>query len=255
MSYIKVDCPSCGGKHSAAWNEETGLFRCHLCGANGTITTHPKVTKWFQNRGISANTLSEMHVTSGINWMPPAHDLRMPNGASTMTIHFNYILDGVLQYTKLRAIDKCFRLHPKDRTKVNDLKMIPYNIDSIRDTDTCYITESEIDALTLHEIGIANVISAPNGPDFNTNWLDNIIDPYLLNKKRIIICAKMDERGLLFANKLVEDLGNKLNKNIADICAEYGKNKETDRFIKDPNESLVKFGKDFLLDHILNFIP
>ena len=209
-----------------------------------------KVIEWFRKRGISEQTLKAMHVTSDTDWMPPTKDMRIPNGSETLTAHFNYIQDGTLKYAKLRTIeDKCFRI---DRMNA---QLIPYNIDSIRDNDTCYITESEIDALTLHEIGIANVISAPNGPDFNTNWLDNIIDPYLLNKKRIIICAQMDERGLLFANKLVEDLGNKLNKNIADICSEYGKNKETDRFIKDPNESLVKFGKDFLLDHSLNFIP
>ncbi|MEG7677060.1 toprim domain-containing protein, partial [Listeria monocytogenes] len=44
-----------------------------------------------------------------------------------------------------------------------DAELIFYNIDSIKGEDTVYITEGEIDAMSLYEAGIYNVISVPNG--------------------------------------------------------------------------------------------
>lgn len=270
MPYIKINCPVCGGFHTATWNDETCLYHCHHCNAKGTIETPEPESKptsqkecemtepisdqniidWFAKRGISKQTLIDLRVTTGIDWMLPANGRRYPNGCNTPTIHFNYFLDGELQFTKLRSFDKCFRFS----SSVSDTELIPYNLDSIRDTDTCYITEGEIDTLSLHEIGITNVVSAPSGP-FGTRWIDNCYETHFKHKQKIIICADTDDRGLLFANQIKDHIFDKMGKDLVEICADYGTDPDTGKFVIDPNCSLVKFGKEFLRDHILNFIP
>jgi twinkle protein len=44
-----------------------------------------------------------------------------------------------------------------------DAELIFYNLDSIKDKSQCFIVEGEIDALSLIEAGIDNVVSVPNG--------------------------------------------------------------------------------------------
>ena len=54
-----------------------------------------------------------------------------------------------------------------------------YNINSIVGYDSCVIVEGEMDVLAMHEAGIKNVISVPNGATLNSNnleYLDNCID-------------------------------------------------------------------------------
>ena len=54
-----------------------------------------------------------------------------------------------------------------------------YNINSIVGYEYCVITEGEMDVLALHEAGIPNVVSVPNGATLNSNnldYLDNCIE-------------------------------------------------------------------------------
>ena len=54
-----------------------------------------------------------------------------------------------------------------------------------------------MDALALHEAGIKNVISVPNGATLNSNnldYLDNCID-YFEDKSRVILAVDADEAG------------------------------------------------------------
>jgi twinkle protein len=56
----------------------------------------------------------------------------------------------------------------------------------------CVIVEGEMDALSLHEAGIHNVVSVPNGATLGTNnldYLDNCID-YFTDKEKDNNCIR-----------------------------------------------------------------
>ena len=120
-----------------------------------------------------------------------------------------------------------------------------YNINSIIGYDSCYIVEGEIDALSIHEAGIPNVVSVPNGATLNSNnleYLDNCID-YFEDKEKIIIAVDKDEAGLALQQELVRRLG-------ADVC--YLVNYED---CKDANEYLLKYGKEKLKNCLSGATP
>ena len=88
-----------------------------------------------------------------------------------------------------------------------------YNINSIVGYDWCVIVEGEMDVLALHEAGIKNAISVPNGATLNSNnldYLDNCID-YLDDKTKIILAVDADEAGQALKQEFIRRLG-------AEVC-------------------------------------
>jgi twinkle protein len=111
-----------------------------------------------------------------------------------------------------------------------------YNINSIVGYDWCVITEGEMDALALHEAGIKNVISVPNGATLNSNnldYLDNCID-YFEDKEKIILAVDADEAGQALRYEFIRRLG-------AEVCylVDFNGN-------KDANDFLVEHGAEEL---------
>lgn len=184
-----------------------------------------KALKWFQSRGISEATLLAMRVTEGEEWMPQKN-------VKINTVQFNYYLNGELINTKFRTGDKCFKL-------VSGAQLIPYNIDAIKDTPECVITEGEMDALSFIECGRRDVISVPNGAGNNLSYLDDFIDDYFENKEVIYIAVDTDTKGVELRDELMRRFG-------AERCRvlEYGDG------CKDGNEHLMKYGRDSLLQCI-----
>ena len=89
-----------------------------------------------------------------------------------------------------------------------------------------------MDALALHEAGIKNVISVPNGATLNSNnldYLDNFID-YFEDKEKIILAVDADEAGQALRYEFIRRLG-------AEVCylVDFNGN-------KDPNDFLVEHG-------------
>ena len=133
------------------------------------------VEDWFATRGISEQTLKDVKVSVGQEFMPQT-------GKPENTIQFNYFVGGLLTNIKYRDGRKNFKLY-KGAEKVF------YNIDNTVGHDTCIIVEGEMDVLALHEAGITNAISVPNGATLNSNnldYLDNCID-YFDDKEKIIL--------------------------------------------------------------------
>lgn len=171
---VKVHCPQCSDQRhdkrdrSLSVDLKTGMFKCHYCGFSGCadvpdeeekkrwmrqqpwFNEHPikrerkeykkpthtgkatisdRALKWFEGRGISQKTLEQMRVTEGLEWMP------QKNGQAN-TIQFNYYHNGELVNTKFRTGDKCFKL-------CSGAELLPYNIDAIKGTKECIITEGE----------------------------------------------------------------------------------------------------------------
>lgn len=176
---------------------------------------------WFEtHRKISNNTLLRFGVTESMEWMPKAKDV-------VKTICFNYFRDEQLINIKYRAKGKDFMMS-------KDAELIFYNIDSIKEEDTAYITEGEIDAMSLYEAGIYNVVSVPNGASVNgvtrLEYLDNCWK-YFINLKKIVLVVDNDAAGTKLKDELARRLG--FNKcyvvNYLDGC-------------KDANDVLVKHG-------------
>lgn len=258
----KVFCPQCHSERrdkrdkSLSINLATGEFHCHYCGFSGcaaekeswerdrswhnyapirrqkpvykkpqprpTAPLSAKALAWFKGRGISEQTLLDMRVTEGLEWMPQKQ-------GQANTVQFNYFHNGELVNTKFRTGDKCFKL-------VSGAELLPYNIDAIKGKKECIITEGEMDALSFYECGRHDVVSVPNGANANLDYLDDYIEEYFDDKEVIYIASDSDTKGVLLKDELVRRFG-------AERCRilEYGEG------CKDANEHLQKFGRDSLL--------
>ena len=233
----------------ASYDWERGLGTCHNCdttfqlhtyqrkGASEKIYVRPQtpeqfneistnVETWFGTRGISKKTLSDLKVTEGAEWMPQT-------SKKENTIQFNYFMGDQLINIKYRDGRKNFKLY-KGAEKVF------YNINSVVGYDWCVIVEGEMDVLALHEAGIKNAISVPNGATLNSNnldYLDNCID-YLEDKTKIILAVDDDEPGQALRNEFVRRLG-------AEVCYLVDFNGQ-----KDANEYLLENGTEALRNTI-----
>ena len=190
-----------------------------------------KVIEWFKTRGISEETLNELKVTEGKEFMPQT-------GKTENVINFNYYIGDQLINIKYRDARKNFKLY-------KGAEKIFYNINSIVGFEYCVIVEGEMDVLALHEAGITNAISVPNGATLGTNnleYLDNCID-YFEDKDKIIIAVDSDAAGQALQTELVRRLGS-------EIC--YLASFED---CKDANEYLLKYGKEALSQRISRAKP
>ena len=250
-------CPLCSSTRKpenrkakcASYDWERGLGTCHNCdtsfqlhtyqrkGASERVYVRPtepanfnevstNVETWFGTRGISKQTLKDLKVTEGPEFMPQT-------GKQENTIQFNYFMGDQLINVKYRDGRKNFKLY-KGAEKVF------YNINSIVGYEDCVIVEGEMDVLALHEAGIKNVISVPNGATLNNNnldYLDNCID-YFDDKQRVVLAVDADEPGQMLKQELVRRLG-------AEVCYLVDFNGE-----KDANDYLLEHGPELLRNAI-----
>ena len=250
-------CPLCSAdrkpinqkKKCASYDWERGLGTCHNChevfqlhtfkrkGNTNKIYNKPKqianpllsdkVIKWFEERGISNNTLIKMKITEGKEFMPQT--VKEEN-----TIQFNYFINNELINIKYRDGKKNFKL-------VKGAEKVFYNIDSTIGHDYVVIVEGEIDALSFIDAGVHSVVSVPNGATVtgtNLDYLDSCID-YFEGKEKIIIAVDKDEAGENLRQELIRRLG-------AETCytVDFGD-------YKDANEFLVANGRN-MLSSIIN---
>ena len=258
-------CPLCSSDRKpkntkakcASYDWERGLGTCHNCntsfqlhtyqrkGASEKVYVRPtvkvdverpefvsdKVIEWFKTRGISAQTLIDLRIDEGPEYMPQT-------GKTENVIKFNYFMGDQLINIKYRDGRKNFKLY-KGAEKVF------YNINSIIGYEYCVIVEGEMDVLALHEAGITNAISVPNGATLNSNnldYLDACID-YFEDKDKIILACDSDDAGLALQTELVRRLGS-------EVCflASF-------EDCKDANEYLQKYGKEKLSERISGARP
>ncbi len=254
-------CPVCSHNRKpknqkakcASYDWDRGLGTCHNCntsfqlhtykrkGSAEKIYTKPepykfeepgmKVEDWFKARGISKQTLDDLKVSEGPEWMPQTQK-------TENVIKFNYFMGGELTNVKYRDGRKNFKLF-KGAEKVF------YNIDSVVGFEYCVIVEGEMDVLALHEAGITNAISVPNGATLNSNnldYLDSCID-YFEDKEKIILAVDSDEAGQALQTELIRRLGS-------EVC-----HIATFQDCKDANEYLLKHGKEKLSERISGAKP
>ena len=182
--------------------------------------------KWFEGRGISQKTLTALKVSEGQEWMPQT-------SSNVNTIQFNYFINDQLINTKFRDGRKNFKL-------VKGAEKVFYNLNNIVGHDWCVIVEGEMDALSLYEVGIPNVVSVPNGATLNRlnlDYLDNCIE-YFEDKTKIVLATDSDEAGENLKQELIRRFG-------AEVCwmADLGEH-------KDANDLLIADGRNKLIDAI-----
>jgi twinkle protein len=238
----------------ASYDWDRGLGTCHNCNTSFQLHTYKrkgeaekvyikpeqpvaiqsvgtKVEEWFKTRGISKQTLDDLKVTEGPEWMPQTQK-------TENVIKFNYFMGNQLTNVKYRDGRKNFKLF-KGAEKVF------YNIDSIVGFEYCVLVEGEMDVLALHEAGITNAISVPNGATLNSNnldYLDSCID-YFEDKEKIILAVDSDEAGQALQTELIRRLGS-------EVCYIT-----TFEDCKDANEYLLKHGKEKLSARISGAKP
>jgi len=150
-------------------------------------------------------------------------------GKKENTIKFNYMIGDQLINIKYRDARKNFKLY-KGAEKVF------YNINSIIGYNWCVIVEGEMDVCAIHEAGIPNVISVPNGATLNTNnldYLDNCID-YFADKEKIIIAVDNDAAGIALKQELIRRLGS-------EVCytVDFDKHKDANEVLLEDPKSLI----------------
>lgn len=189
----------------------------------------PYTIKYFEGRGISNNTLLRFNISESNEWMPKG-------GENTRAICFNYYREGQLINIKYRAKDKDFKLH-------KNAELIFYNLDSIKDESTAIIVEGEIDCLSLHEAGIYNVVSVPNGAGAGQQqlkYLDNCWQSFE-DKDQIILFTDNDTPG----QSLREELARRLGK---ERCYKV----QYPEGCKDANDILIKNGPQMIREIVEN---
>jgi twinkle protein len=244
----KTKCPKCSDSRknkrdkSLSVDIDKGLFNCHNRGWSGTTKFQKKaefvkprkievnlssaLINWFESRKISESTLLHWKIGESKEYFPQI-------GQERRAVNFNYYREKELVNVKFRDAEKNFKM-------VSGAELVFYGLDNIKEMDTVYIVEGEMDALSLHECGIYSVCSVPNGAskgNARLEYLDNCFS-YFETKKKIILCTDNDEAGLELRNELARRFGAYRCKYV-----EFGD-------YKDANEVLIKKGSQALRDYI-----
>lgn len=181
-----------------------------------------KALKFFEeDRKISNNTLLRFNISEATEWMPGINK-------EATAICFNYYRDEELVNIKFRGPQKSFKL-------AKDAELIFYNLDSIKGENEAVIVEGEIDCLTLHECGIYNVVSVPNGAakgNQRLEYLDNCFQ-YFTDKTKVILFTDNDGPGNGLRSELARRIGH-------EKCWQV----KLPEGCKDANDVLVKHGKE-----------
>lgn len=249
---IKTLCPKCSSTRRnkkdlcLSVDIDEGLYNCHHCDFRGRVFERvrkdyikplprlqklgDKAIKWFEEeRKISNNTLLRMKVTEAKEWMPQFDK-------EVDVICFNYYRKEELVNIKFRGPKKSFRME-------KDAELIFYNLDTIEGEESCVIVEGEIDALTLHECGIYNVISVPNGASKGSQkleYLDNCWE-YFTSMNKVVLATDDDEPG----RNLRDELARRIGK---EKCFTV----DFPQGLKDANEVFLKHGKQAVVHMIEN---
>jgi len=240
---ILKTCPFCGDpKFHFYMDQEEGAFYCHKCQERGNLITlkkhygdyeerktmnrpHTKqqgtVRQAFENEDAPSIAPDEKKAIEAHGRLLTDPDavkyITLTRGISIETVKaFKMGLQidrgggrwlTIPHYEKGKLINiKSRSLPPTEKTfrRVKGCRSILFNSDSIEKyPDEIYITEGEIDALTLIDQGIKNVVGVTTGAgSFDPSWIDQ-----LQAVKKIYLCYDPDEPGQAGAREAARRLG------------------------------------------------
>ena len=244
---------------------KTGFYKCYHCDIEGQVDSDewidqtndykpqkpiytprpmqtPQPQKQIEIKPFILNDISKeaLYFLSGRGISEQtAKTLKLSQRSGVLV--FNYYKEDQVVGAKYRKIsDKQFYQHA-------GCEKYLYNLDNLNNQETIILVEGEFDVCAIVEAGFLNVGSvsqgAPNeGQEIGTKLqcLDNSID-YIKNAKKVIIFTDNDPNGNYLEKVLIERFGT-------DRCAVVEKLEGC----KDANDVLLKYGKDKLIEIILN---
>jgi twinkle protein len=155
--------------------------------AHHRLLNDPEALGYVTGRGISPEAVD--HFKLGLNT-----DLE---GARWLTIP--HYIGGDLVNIKSRSLPPA----EKDFKRVKDCRSVLFNADAIEGAEELYLTEGEIDAITLWDQGIKNVVATTTGAgSFDPAWVD-LLKPV----KKIYLVYDPDEPGQKGAREVARRLG------------------------------------------------
>ena len=267
----KILCPQCSHTRrkkndpclSVSVTEDGVVWQCHNCDWSGGVrdgepeprrqtrasrpaksapptievgTLSQQAIDYLAKRGISVETARAAGVGWGRHWFPQAQ-----GEADCLIFPYRNLKRQVVN-AKYRSLDKAF-------SQVKDGEKLLWLLDQvdIEHGDAMVICEGEIDALSLLEAGVLNVVSVPDGAPkqvkdgavdpaedrkFSFVWASKeVLDQY----QKIVLATDADEPGQALAEELARRIGKEKCYRVEwpDGC-------------KDANDVLLKHGKEEL---------
>jgi len=187
-----------------------------------------EIKAYFAQRNIGEKTLGAFGVGSDENG----------------NIVFPFYRDEELIYVKYRKPCKHKKGDGPKEWQERNTEPILFGMDNASFHQPLFITEGEIDALSLYEAGIKNVVSVPGGCS-NLEFVSLCWD-WLEKFQRIVLFGDNDEPGI----EMVSTLMKRLGEDRCMIAPEYPEllidGEPSGRSCKDANEILYSYGKDGL---------
>lgn len=195
-----------------------------------SMELHPlteEIISYFEKRRISQKTLEKYRVSSDKDG----------------NIVFPFYRDGIFTYAKFRKPHKPAEGERKEFA-VKGAEPILFGMDEVDlSRKRIVITEGMIDALSLAEVGIKNVLSVPSGSS-DMRWVDTCWD-WIEKFDEILIFGDADEPGQAMTKNLIKRFGEDRCLIIEEYPPRPNNTKEP---CKDPNEILFFYGKDRLFE-------
>jgi twinkle protein len=233
----RIACPYCSSDRKKSNTKDMTvtvqsdgaiLYHCHHCSANGSLQPQqPKLYKvkqmpvaitveqsalqpyhyeYLATRGISQSTADKMGLFGADKYFAKLEK-------NSDAIAFPYYREGKLVAVKYRSFpEKAFT---QDAGGAHDF----FGIDNLVKGEPIVIVEGEIDALTLMEVGIPNVVSVPSGApikvadgkslpseDKRFSYVWNATE-YLDAAPYVILATDQDTAGQALAEELSRRIG------------------------------------------------
>lgn len=124
-----------------------------------------------------------------------------------------------------------------------------FNMNRVNTSQPLLICEGEVDCLSAIEAGFENAVSVPLGAG-NFHWINENWD-FLEQFESVIICSDNDEAGIKMQKECIYRLGSWRTK-VVQIPDHYIDEKGNRKRVTDLNEVLYYYGKDKVIELILN---
>ena len=183
---------------------------------------------YLSSRGISPDTIKDFKLASD----------------EKGNIVFPFYRNEELVYVKYRKPKKHTKEDGAKEWQDSNTEPILFGMDNVSFKRPLVICEGEVDALSLYEAGVHNVVSVPCGCN-NMEWITTCWE-WLENFNEIILFGDSDEPGM----EMVTTLMKRLGEDRCQIPKEYPElvfnGKDYNRICKDANEILCCYGPEGL---------
>ena len=269
---IPLLCPFChGGSHNDrytfALSVEKGCYVCKRgsCGAQGSVE---ELARFLGSTEKNLRGKSKMKMPKMQKYSLPNAEILPPTDAifayfekrkiSKATVEafkigadakgmivFPFYENGVNVFVKYRRPWKPTAEEAKKSKEWRDpnTKPVLFHMDDCVFSSPLIITEGQIDAMSLYEAGMQNVVSVPSGCD-DLSWVESCFD-WLEKFKQFVLFGDNDDPG----RKMVREVAKRLDESRCLIVEDYPLRPDG-KPCKDANEILYYGGAQALADAV-----